>query len=189
MSDDVALLQLIEQQRQRRNRLAHMDHHRQVEGGRHFLRPPEHLNIPGPGHIPGQSRLDDEVAVLRNRISYRADIGAVDIHGVAFGQDAGTTDIDQAAALLRRRLCDRDHVGDVIGALRSRIDPARHAVLQNHPRAPAFTAAMGVDVNETRGDDLAARIDGFRRSRRDVGFDCGNAPARDRHVANRVQPR
>ena len=87
-----------------------------------------------------QPRLDadDEVAVLRNRVLRRADIGAVDVHRVAFGQDAGAPDVDQHAALLRRRLRDGNRVADVIRPLRSRVDQPGHAVREAQPRTLRF---------------------------------------------------
>ncbi len=117
----------------RRDGLPHVDHHGQAEGGGHFLRAPKHLVIVLARDIPRQPRLDadDEVAVLRDRVARRIDIRALQVHRVAFGQDAGAPDVDQHAALLRRRSRDGNRVADVIGALRSRIDPPGHAVLQH----------------------------------------------------------
>jgi len=47
---------------------------------------------------------------------------------------------------------------------------------------------MGMDVDKTRDDELAARIDGFRRVGRDVGLDSRDASPGDRHVADRADP-
>ena len=80
-----------------------MDHQRHVEGGGHFLRSTQHLVVVLTRHRPRQPRLDadDDVAVLGDRIAQRARIGERDVHGVAIGQNAGASDIDQHAALLR----------------------------------------------------------------------------------------
>ena len=47
---------------------------------------------------------------------------------------------------------------------------------------------MGMDVDQARDDELAARIDGVGGVSRDVGLDGGDAASRDRHVADRVEP-
>jgi len=47
---------------------------------------------------------------------------------------------------------------------------------------------VGVDVDQARGDDLAARIDGLGGVGRDVGLDRRDPAAGDRHVAHRVKP-
>ena len=50
-------------------------------------------------------------------------------------------------------------------------------------------AAWVVDVDQARDDDLAARVDGLGGAvGRDVGLDGRDAAARDRHVADRVEP-
>ena len=132
---------------------------------------------------------DDEVAVLRNRVLRRADVGASKVHRVAFGQDAGAPDVDQNAALLGRRLGDGNRVADVIGPLRSRVDPTRDAIREAKPRPACGSGGVGVDVDQPRDDELAACIDGFRGGGRDVGLDRRDAVSRDRHVADRVEPR
>ena len=45
---------------------------------------------------------------------------------------------------------------------------------------------VGVDVDQARRHDLAARIDGLGRVRRDVGLDRRDAAGGDRHVAHSV---
>ena len=77
---------------------------------------------------------------------------------------------------------------DVVGAARAGIDPAGHAVLQGQLRPFLAAAGMGVDVDQARGDDLAARIDRFGGVARDVGIDRRDLAADDRHVADRIEP-
>ena len=47
---------------------------------------------------------------------------------------------------------------------------------------------MGMDVDETRRDDLAARVDGFVGVRRYVGIDRRDPAAGDCDVADRIEP-
>ena len=75
VGDDVAALEQIQKLRQRRDRLPHVDHHRQIEGRcADLLRAPQHLVIVRAGDVARQPRLDadDEVAVLRDRVARRA---------------------------------------------------------------------------------------------------------------------
>ncbi len=127
VGDDIARFEEREQLGQRRHRLTHMDHHRQMERRGHFLRAPEHLEIVRAGDVPRQPRLDsgDHVAVAPDRLARGADVGAVEVHRVAFRQNAGAPDVDQNAARLRRRFGDRNGFADAIRALRSRIDQSR----------------------------------------------------------------
>ena len=71
---------------------------------------------------------------------------------------------------------------------RAGIDPARHAVLQAQRRPFLAAAGMGVDVDQARRDDLAARIDRFGGVARDVGLDRRDVAASDRHVADGIEP-
>ena len=104
------------------------------------------------------------------------------------GDDAGARDVHQGAADLRRCPRDGGDLIDVVGAARAGIDPAGHAVLQEQRRPFLAAAGMGVDVDQARGDDLAARIDRFGGVARDVGLDRGDLAAGDRHVADRIEP-
>ena len=150
MRDDIAALEQSDKLGQRRDRLAHVNHHRQAEARGHFLRAIQHLEIVLAGDISRQPRLDadDEVAVLRNRVLRRADVGPRNVHRVAFGQDAGATDVDQHAAPLRRRLRDGNRVADVIGPLRSRVDPPGHAIRKAQPRTLCGSSGVRVDVDQ-----------------------------------------
>jgi hypothetical protein len=47
---------------------------------------------------------------------------------------------------------------------------------------------MGVDVDQTRRDDLAARIDRVRGFGRNIGVHRGDFARGDRHVADRIEP-
>src|SRR5207248_9417850 len=58
MGDDIAGLEERQKLGQRRYRLTHMDHHRQMEYRRHLPRPAEHFKIIRPGDVPRQPRLD-----------------------------------------------------------------------------------------------------------------------------------
>ena len=147
-------------------RLPHVDHHRQIEGGGHLLRAPQHLVVVGAGDIPREPRLDadDEVAVLRDGVARRTDIGAADVHGVAVGQDAGAPDVDQHAAGLRRRPGDGNRVGDAIRSLRSGIDQPGDAVREAERGTVLVAGGVGMDVEQARDDDLAARIDRVARA-------------------------
>ena len=167
-----------------------MDHHRQIEGCDDFLGASQHLVIVGASDFPRQARLDagDDVAVLRDGLPRRADIGAVDVHGVAAGQDAGAPDVDQHPGRLRRRFGDGNHFSDAIRSLRSRIDKPRHAVRETQRGPICDAGGMRVDVEQARDDDLAARIKCFRGLVCDVCLHGRNAAAGDRHVEDRIYP-
>src|ERR1700758_5009700 len=47
---------------------------------------------------------------------------------------------------------------------------------------------MSVNVEQTRNDELAVRVDGVCRVTRNGGLDRGNAASRDGHVADRIEP-
>ena len=47
---------------------------------------------------------------------------------------------------------------------------------------------MGVDIEQTRDDELRSRIDGVGCVTRNVGFDGDDAASRDGHVADRIEP-
>ena len=116
------------------------------------------------------------------------DIGAVEVHRVAVGQDAGAPDVDQHAAGLRRRLGDGNRVVDVIRALRSRVDESGHAVREAQRRARLPRAAW-VWMSIRPGTTILPRASMVSAaSRRDVGLDGRDAAAGDRHVADRVEP-
>ena len=141
-----------------------------LNGGGHLLRAPQHLVVVGAGDIPRQARLDadDHVAVLRDGVARRADVGAADVHGVAVGQDAGAPDVDQHAAGLRRRSGDGNRFVDAIGSLRSGIDESGDPVREAERGAVLDAGGVAMDVEQTRDDDLAARVDRVRR----VGRRC-----------------
>lgn len=84
--------------------------------------------------------------------------GACDVHGVAIGQNAGASDIDQHAALLRRRPGHGHRVADAIGPLRAGIDPPGHAVREDEAWTLRGAGRVGVDVDQPRHDERAARI-------------------------------
>ena len=104
--DDVAALQQIDQLGKRRDRLAHVDHHRQIEGAGDLLRAPQHLVVVRAGDVARQPRLDADDrsrGSSRSRRAPRATSARAEVHRVAVGQDAGAPDVDQHAARLRRR--------------------------------------------------------------------------------------
>ena len=77
---------------------------------------------------------------------------------------------------------------DVVGSRRSAVDPAGHTVLQANVRAFRHTGSMGVDVDQARGDDLAAGIDGIGGIVPDISIDHGDLARDDRHVADGIKP-
>ena len=96
--------------------------------------------------------------------------------------------LTRSAADLRRAPRDGGDLIDVVGSRRAGIDPAGHAVLQAQRRPFLAAAGVGVDVDQARRDDLAARIDRIGGVARDVGLDRHDLAAGDRHVADRVEP-
>jgi len=52
----------------------------------------------------------------------------------------------------------------------------------------AQTGSMGVDVDQARGDDLAAGIDGIGGIARNISIDPGDLARDDRHVADGIEP-
>src|ERR1700676_1960963 len=143
-----------------------MDHDGEIEGRRRLLRAPQRLEIVGPGDIVRQPRLDadDDVAVARDGALRQRDVGAVDVVQFAGRRDdAGPGDVDEAAADLRRAAGYGGDLIDVFGAPGAGVAPGGDAVLQAHRRTFLALAGMSVDVDQPRGDDLAARVDGFGR--------------------------
>jgi hypothetical protein len=47
---------------------------------------------------------------------------------------------------------------------------------------------MGVDIDKTRDDELAARVEGIGGVPRDGGFDGDDPASGDCNVANRIEP-
>ena len=171
--------------------MADVDHHRQIEGGRRLLRAPQRFEIVGAGHVFRQPRLDadDDIAIARDRPLRQGHVGGVDVVQLAAGSDnAGARDIHQRAADLRRSSRHRGDLIDVVGAARAGIDPAGHAVLQEQLRPFLAAAGMGVNVDQARRNDLAARIDRLGGVARDVGLDRRDLAAGNRHVADGIEP-
>src|SRR5262249_31566169 len=133
------------------------------------LRTPQGFEIVGIGHSIGHASLDanDDVAVARDRAACEIDIGAGQVVQLAASGNARTRDVDEAAADLRCAARDGGDFIHVVCAARAGIDPTGHAVLQAHRRPVLAAAGVGVDVDQARRDDLAARIDG-------VGGACGD---------------
>ena len=77
---------------------------------------------------------------------------------------------------------------DVVRAGRAGIDPSGHAVLHEQRRPFLATAGMGVDVDQPRSNDLAARIDRLGGVARDVGLDRDDLAGGNRNVAYRIEP-
>ena len=139
-----------------------MDHDRQVEGRRRLLCAAQGFKIVGLRNVVRQPRLDADhnVTIAGDGCLRQRHIGRVDVVQLASGSDnAGARDVDQAAANLRRASRNRGHCIDIVRSARAGIDPAGHAVLQAHRRALLAAAGMGMDVDQARGDDLAACID------------------------------
>jgi len=134
-----------------------VDHHRQIEGRGRLLGATQSLEIVDAGDIFRQPRLDtdDDVAVARNRSSRQGHVGTVDVHQLATGEAGARRDVDERAADLRPSSNHRGDFVDVIGAARSGVDKARHAVLQSQ-RGRFFAATrVGVDVDQSGSNDLA----------------------------------
>jgi len=100
-----------------------------------------------------------------DRLAQGARIGARDVHGVA---NAGASDIDQHAALLRRRPGHGHRVADAIGPLRADVDPPDYAVREDNPATLIGAGGVGADVDRPRYDELAARTSG-RKNQFGVG--------------------
>jgi hypothetical protein len=97
------------------------------------------------------------------------DIGHVDVmQFAARSDDAGTRDVDQDTAGLRGAACNSRNLVDVVGAARPGIDPGGHTVLQAHRRTVLAEAGMGVNVDQTRRDNLAMRVDRLGGIARDI---------------------
>ena len=191
MRDDVAALEQREDGAHRREILADVDHHRQIERCGRLLRAPQCLEIVGIGDVVRQSRLDadDDIAMARDGATRQGNVGEVDVVQFAAGaDDAAARDVHQHAADLRRSPRDGGDLIDVVRAGRAGVDPAGHAVLQGQWRPFLAAAGVSVDVDQARRDDLAARIDRVGSAGRNVGLHRHDAAAGDRHVADCVEP-
>ncbi len=191
MSHDVAALEQREYGAHLREILAHVNHHRQIEGGGRLLCAPQCFEIVGIGDVFRQSRLDadDDIAMARDGTVRQGNVGEVEVVQFAGGgDDAAARDVHQHAADLRRSTRDGRNLIDVVCSARAGIDPARHAVLQGQWRPFLAAGGVSVDVDQTRRDYLAARIDRVEGALRNVGLYRHDAAAGDRHVADRVEP-
>ena len=141
------------------------------------------------GDPPRQPHLDagDDIPVARDGIRGRIDIGQAEVHRVAVGEDAGPPDVDQHGGRLRRRTHDGRHLVDLVGTPRSRVDPARHASGEAHPRTLQVPGIVRMDVEEPRNDEPPRRVDDLRRIAGDP-LPHGRDPSTgDRHIADNVQ--
>ena len=154
-----------------------------------FLRAAQRFEIVGAGDISRQSRLDADhhIAMARNRTARERDIGTIEIMQLTAGtDDAGTRDVHQQAADLRRAARDCGAVVDVIGAARAGIDPAGDAVLQRQRRAVFRACRVAVYIDQTRRDDFAACVDHFGAAG-DRRFDRNDLAAGNRDIAHGVE--
>ena len=161
-----------------------------MKGAAAFLRAAQRLEVVGARDVVGQARLDadDNVTMARDRALRQSHAGGIDVVRLAGrSDDAGPRDVDQAAAELRRAARDRGNRVHIVRSARAGIDPGGDAVLQTHRRALLTAPGMGVDVDQARNDNLAARIDVLGGIRRDAGLDRRNPAASDRHIADRIQ--
>ena len=166
-----------------------MYHHGQVP--RDFLRAFERFEIARARDVERQPRLDadDHVAITRNRLAPRRHVRAIEVHQLAVGQYPRPRKVDEHAPVVRRALRICNYFVDLVRALRSGIDEARHSVGEADRPRILGAGSVGVDVDESRHNELAARIHRFSAVRRDAGGDCRDAAAGDRHVADRVDAR
>jgi hypothetical protein len=104
----------------------------------------------------------------------------------AFGQNARAREIDQHAAHVRRRLGVRDGLVDLVGAVGSRVHPARDTVGQRQWRDVARPPAMRMEVDHARDHDLAARVDRLGSAAQDAGVYPDDAPACDGNIPDRA---
>src|SRR6266849_6553526 len=116
----------------------------------------------------------------------QAHVGATQIVQFAARGNACSRDVDQEAAQVRPRL----HVGgalvDAVRSERACIDVAGYAIQQAERGTFLGASGVGMDVEEARRHDLAAGVDRFGGVSRDIFLDSGDAPAGNRHVADRV---
>ena len=165
VSDDVAALQEREEPRERGHGLTHMDHQREAERGGEVLRPAKDLVVIRACHVAGQACLhsDDHVAVLRDRVARRADVGAGEVQRVAFGDDAEPADVDEDPGLLRCRARNSKsgRQCDPRPATRHRIQPVTPSCSTSPARRPTVPCECGYrSARERRAcrarDDISA---------------------------------
>src|SRR5262249_60066146 len=119
----------------------------------------------------------------------QGDVGDVKVGQLAGGGDAaGAGDVHQGAAHLGPCPRDGGDLVDVVRAGGAGIDPTCHAVLQEQRRAFFATAGMGVDIDQSWRNDLAARIDRLGGVARDVGLDRDDLAAGNCNVAYSIEP-
>ncbi|MGH6740577.1 MAG: hypothetical protein ACREDY_16385 [Bradyrhizobium sp.] len=75
----------------------------------------------------------------------------------------------------------------MIGSLRSRVNPAGHAILQYQPGAIGGARRMRMNIEEAGDDQFAARVERVGCVACDVGLDSGDAASRDCHIAYRIE--
>src|SRR5439155_7509497 len=190
VGDDVAALEQREDSAHRRDILADVDHHRQMEGGDRLLRAPQGLEVIGIGDVFRHADLDadDDIAMACDGATRQVNVREGEVVQFAARADAAARDVDQEAADLRRFPRDGGNLIDDVCSSRAGIDPAGHAVLQGQ-RRPLFAAAgMRMDVDQAWRDDLPAGIDRVGSTRRNGGFYYHDPAAVERYVVDRVEP-
>jgi len=178
--DDVARREQLEDLRERRVRLADVQHHRQRPGG--APRAADRLEIVIAGDVLRQPHLhaDDPVAVPLDRALRGVDVRRGDVHQLAAAGDARPRDVQKDAHAVRRGPRDLHQRVDVVRARRSAVRHRRDAVAQERGRRQVGRADVHVDVDQAWRDDLSARIDhvgGIRRG--DARLDRADPPAFD----------
>ncbi len=167
-----------------------MRHYRQVKWRGSFLCAAQSLEVVATDHARRQSHFDpdDDVSMPGNGAARQGDVGGVNVSELATGYDARARNVDQRTPDLRRGPYDRSERIDVIGAGRPRIDKSRDAVLESQRGCALVATRMSVNVDEPRRNDLTARLDRVGGIARDIGLNGGDAPTRDGHITDTIEP-
>src|SRR5437899_11661926 len=111
-----------------------MDHDWQTVG--RSLRAPQRLQIVGAGDGVRHASLDadDDVAIARNCAAREVHVCTCEVVEFAAGSHAGSRDVNQLLADLRRAARDSVDFMHFVFAARTGNDPTRYALLQTLPR-------------------------------------------------------
>src|SRR4029077_6823660 len=113
-------------------------------------------------------------------------VGAAQIVKLAAGRHASSRDVDQKAAEVRPCLHISGPLVDAIRPKRTRINVAGYPIQQAERGTIAGAGGAGMNVDEARCHDLAARIDRFGGVARNALGDGGDAAGGNGDVADSI---
>jgi len=185
-----AALEQLQDFRQRRKRLADVEHEPAAIGGE--ARAAHRFEIVIAGHVLRQPDLHagDPLAMLRDGAARGVDVRRLDVHQLALPGHAGPRHVQEDPDAIRRRLRHTHQRVDVVGAGRSAVDHRGDALAQQ--RGPASDSAAPTCTWRSISPGVTIRpaaVEHVRRiGARDARLDRADAAAFDRDVGDAIEP-